>query len=327
MNRGGTLLLAKGSGVADTVMRRVDKGRCGMLRSATVRDAIFRFGASLGLPAFQRQLSVCAIFKNEAPYLDDWLTFHEGVGVEHFYLYNNESEDGFREVLAPWIAAGKVTLTDWPGVAVQINAYRHCLQRARYRTRWIAFIDLDEFLFSPSGKPLPEALKPYAACTAIFVYWWLYGSSGHVDRPSLPVPEAFTWRYDFELGGQHQLGVTTGRPVQGKCIVNPRKVRHMGVHHPADVDDGIFDEKFRLSPAGTASRERHTTEVLRINHYWARSIQDLRDKTARGRASIAKQKNFDAMVAWDRQINCVEDKIIIPIWERIRDRRRSAGRP
>jgi hypothetical protein len=297
-----------------------------MLKSPTIRDAVFRLGASLGLPAFRRQLSVCAIFKNEAPYLDDWLTFHEGVGVEHFYLYNNDSKDGFRDVLAPWIAAGKVTLTDWPGVAVQINAYRHCIRRARFRTRWIAFIDLDEFLFAPSGKPLPEALEPYAACTAVFVYWWLYGSSGHLDRPNRPVPEAFTWRYDFDLGGDHQLEGTTGRPAQGKCVVNPRKVRHMGVHRPANVDNEIVDEKFRPSPEGTASRERHTAEVLRINHYWARSIQDLRDKAARGRASTDKQKNFVAMVTWDRQINCVEDKIIIPIWERIRVSQRSRRR-
>jgi hypothetical protein len=119
----------------------------------------------------------------------------------------------------------------------------------------------------------------------------------------------------------------TGRPDQGKCIVNPRKVKRMGVHLPAAAAGEIVDEKHRPSPEGTASRERHTTEILRINHYWARSIEDLRDKAARGRASVAKHKSFDAMVAWDREINCVEDRTIVPIWERIRDERRSRREP
>ena len=43
--------------------------------------------------------------------------------------------------------------------------------------------------------------------------------------------------------------------------------------------------------------------------------------------SVAKHKNFDAMVAWDREINCVEDRTIVPIWERIRNERRSRGEP
>ena len=36
-------------------------------------------------------VAVCAIFKNEAPYLKEWIEFNHLVGVEHFYLYNNNS--------------------------------------------------------------------------------------------------------------------------------------------------------------------------------------------------------------------------------------------
>lgn len=30
-------------------------------------------------------LAVCAIFRDEAPYLAEWIEFHRLVGVEHFY--------------------------------------------------------------------------------------------------------------------------------------------------------------------------------------------------------------------------------------------------
>lgn len=32
-------------------------------------------------------LSIGAIFKDEARFLDEWIEFHLGIGVEHFYLY------------------------------------------------------------------------------------------------------------------------------------------------------------------------------------------------------------------------------------------------
>ena len=40
-------------------------------------------------------LSICAIFKNEAKYLKEWIEYHRIFGVDHFYLYNIGSRDSF----------------------------------------------------------------------------------------------------------------------------------------------------------------------------------------------------------------------------------------
>jgi hypothetical protein len=278
--------------------------------------SLFRqLAAPLGIVDFPFALSICAIFRDEAYYLKDWLTFHVGVGVDHFYLYNNDSADDFLAVLKPWIASGKVTLIDWPGKGVQAKAYTDCVRRTRYQTRWIAFIDIDEYLFSPTGKSLPTVLDDYTDCSAVFVYWWLYGSSGNAERSRKPVVEACTRRFDFASGKVRPHG-TTGRPDQGKSIVNPRKTQRMGVHLPQQWTGEICDESKRPSPEGTASPERHSTKVLRINHYWARSIQDLREKAARTRASNGGTRSLDAMLEWEAQINCVEDLEIIPLWDK-----------
>ena len=92
------------------------------------------------------------------------MEFHRLVGVERFLLYNNFSEDHHREVLAPYVEEGIVTVRDWPvldGRVGQIAAYNDCLRWHRHDSRWIAFIDLDEFFFSPSGEPLPAVLADY----------------------------------------------------------------------------------------------------------------------------------------------------------------------
>ena len=58
-------------------------------------------------------LYVCAIFKNETPYLKEWIEFHRIVGVEKFILYQNNSVDDYRYVLDPYVAEGIVELIDW----------------------------------------------------------------------------------------------------------------------------------------------------------------------------------------------------------------------
>ena len=44
------------------------------------------------------KVSICAIFKNEGKYLREWIEFHRIIGIEHFYLYNNNSDDNYETV-------------------------------------------------------------------------------------------------------------------------------------------------------------------------------------------------------------------------------------
>jgi hypothetical protein len=46
-------------------------------------------------------------------------------------------------------------------------AYSDALERSRGRTRWLAFIDLDEFLFSPGPTPLPAAARQLLALSEL----------------------------------------------------------------------------------------------------------------------------------------------------------------
>ncbi len=103
------------------------------------------------------ELSICAIFQDDAAYLPEWIEFHKLQGVKHFFLYNNCSTDDYSAILKPYVKSKEVTLIDWPhkhnpadGMAwngIQCGAYVDCLQNFGKQTDWIAFIDTDEFLF------------------------------------------------------------------------------------------------------------------------------------------------------------------------------------
>lgn len=250
---------------------------------------------------YPHELAMCAIFREEAPFLDEWLAFHAGVGATQFYLYNNFSTDDFRAVLEPWIACGLVRLTDWPVPAGQAAAYRHCLRSARRECRWLAFIDIDEFLFSPQVADIRGILRRYADLPALDVWQLFFGSGGHVARPAQPVAEAYLKRAPLSQ-------------VTVKSIANPRMVYKVGIHR----------SKYWLGDSLDTSR-RHVEgdrspifDVLRINHYWSRSLEDLETKIRRTDASTPQPRDPTWHFNFERALNVETDETIVPLSRAIR---------
>jgi glycosyltransferase involved in cell wall biosynthesis len=280
---------------------------------------------------FRYELCACTMFKNEARYFDEWITFHRAVGVEHFYLYNNGSTDNFREVLEPWVQRGIVTLFDWMDEGGQVAAFNDCVRRFRMQARWIAFLDVDEFLFSPETRDLRTVLPRYEGHPAIFVYWILFGSNGHGQRPEGSVIENFTRCLDLEAAKsddfqhgdalrQRDLYVT-GWAKDGKAIANPRLVRKYYVHQPEHVWKGVvIDEKFRPHLRRMPGTVDLSCSVFRINHYWSKSIEDIRSKVLKGNACWDNKPNakLDRWLERERHLNRTHDDLLVRFWREVK---------
>lgn len=170
-------------------------------------------------------LAACAIFRDEAPFLAEWIEFHRLVGVQHFFLYDNGSEDHPEGVLAPFVDEGCVTLQSWPipfHLRASHKAYADCLERVRGRARWLACLDLDEFLFSPRTYRLDPILREFEDYPGVVARWQVYGSSGELHASPAPVVSRFNRRAP--------AGWVRNRTV--KSIVDPsRALSPAGVHH------------------------------------------------------------------------------------------------
>lgn len=137
-------------------------------------------------PKTKYYLSIGAIFRNEARFLKEWIEYHSMMGVEHFYLFNNLSEDQYREVLNPYIEKGVVELIDWPYQGknhkewnkIQCAAYSDLIKNKGSETFWLAIIDTDEFILPIEKKNLVLFLKDYEGYSGIGINWQLYGTSG-----------------------------------------------------------------------------------------------------------------------------------------------------
>jgi hypothetical protein len=216
-------------------------------------------------------LAVCALYRNEAPYLAEWIEFHRAVGVERFFLYDNRSSDDHMRALAPHVEDGTVVLHEWPHLPVQMDVYNHCLTEHGADARWVAFIDLDEFLFSPTLRPLPEVLRDYEQYPGVGVNWAMFGTSGYRTRPVGLVIENYLRRGDPAKG-------FIGRYV--KSIVQPRATVRCASAHRFDYRHGLAVDENGY-PIHRDATKSVSFERLRINHYYTRSEEELRAKLER----------------------------------------------
>ena len=95
---------------------------------------------------FKDYLSVVAIVKNEALYIEEWIEYHKLLGITRFYIYDNESTDGLKRVLNKYICNGEVIYKSYPGKTMQCFAYNDVINQYKYKTKYMAFIDIDEFI-------------------------------------------------------------------------------------------------------------------------------------------------------------------------------------
>jgi len=204
------------------------------------------------------------IFQDEAPYLKEWIEFHRLLGVDHFYLYNNNSQDDYIEVLNPYIESGVVELMEWPEIAtevavwdkIQIAAYNDGLNRAKSQSKWLAIIDSDEFLFPTVENNLYKFLKKYEnqnGIGGVLVNWVCFGTSW-VEK----IPE------DKLLIETLLLSASSGSD-HFKSVFMPKRVSHVCSPHYV-----IYKKGYRhCTPSGGMPPFIEINKI-RINHYWSR---------------------------------------------------------
>jgi len=220
-----------------------------------------------------KYLSVVAVLKDERPNLEEWLDFHLSVGVEHFYLYDNGSSDGSTEVLHPYIKSGKVTYSYNTMDMCQLACYYNALTAYRDQSTWMAFIDLDEFLFAPGGD-LKTRLKDFEGkAPGIAVNEVFFGSNGHESRPTGGVLLNYTKR-----GEEINKHVKT--ICQPQFTVAPAFNPHSFYYMQGTAVNELGE------PCQGAFNEPGTADIFRINHYWVKSKEEYRAKLERGRADV-----------------------------------------
>lgn len=228
-------------------------------------------------------LSICAIFRDEARFLKEWIEFHRLVGVEHFYLLNNLSGDHYQQVLAPYIRKNIVELHAWnhettaPGrwSPIQTSGYQEMIKKSAEETEWLAILDTDEFLFPVEENNLKILLKQYHAFAALGVNWQMFGTSGVARVPSdALLIETLTLKAPKDYPENFHI----------KSIVRPSQVLSCPNPHFCIFKPGCLQVTEHKIPFEGPFSPTVSIEKIRINHYWARDEQFLYEQKIPRRA-------------------------------------------
>lgn len=271
-----------------------------------VAYALYNYGVRTYIRCFgthdrrkqKHRVALCLIFKNEAPFLKEWLDFHLALGVDHFYLYNNNSDDDFREVLRPYVLGGVITLIDWPQPHSQRWAYKDCYTRFRSECNWIGFLDADEFVCPKYETDINDWLRRFDRFPSVMISYLMFGTGGRVEHD-----------YGKDVIEQYHVCSRNLAPY-GKCFVNTRFEVHEQewenqyfLHHFYMLYP-IFGRQLRTPPVDQFGRmHRFNSPFLTgipkqraniyVNHYWTKAWNLYKGKIKRGDAWYASNPRED----------------------------------
>ena len=219
--------------------------------------------------------TLCAIVKNEAPYLAEWALFHRMIGFDRIVVYENDSDDSTPRVLDRLKRAGIIDeLVSWTNIPVspQFSAYADATRKCP--TDWIMFLDADEFLNIFSRAPVNDFLAGFApdvACVA--VNWRIFGSSGHETFAPGLVLERFT-----RASAPHHA---VNRHV--KSLFRPRYASAVHMHAPIMATGrSVLASGEPLTMATLGICDRLDWSAARVNHYFGKSLEEYAAKRRRG---------------------------------------------
>lgn len=242
-------------------------------------------------------VSVVATVKDEGEYIEEWLEYHKYIGVQHFYIYDNESSDNLEELLAPYIKEGLVTYIAYPGQSMQLEIYNHALDTFGSETYWLMYVDIDEFFVLPQHDNLSEYLKGNENYDQIVVPWYIYGDSGYKVQTEGLVIERFT----FRCRNVHSTG---------KSISRSHRMLYALVHKHC-----IYGKEIVANP-----------EEVRCHHYYGKSEEEFINKKIKrgdvmhGAKNTPKLTEFRAFNKNDVHDDCME-KHVEPVKKAIAETR------
>uniref|UniRef100_A0ACD5ZG24 Uncharacterized protein n=1 Tax=Avena sativa TaxID=4498 RepID=A0ACD5ZG24_AVESA len=221
---------------------------------------------SSSTPAPEKKLiCACTMVRDVAKFLPEWVVYHAAVGVDRFYLYDNGSEDDLAHQVHQLSSAGyDVSTVAWPWTKAQEAGFSHSATVYQDSCEWMAFIDVDEFIFSPrwNQSEIPDASSMLQSVV----------SSLEPDVGQVSLGCA-----DFGPSGQTanpKEGVT-----QGYTCRKRTHERHKSLLRLDAVDDSLVNSihHFALLP----SFRGEWNKQVRVNHYKYQAWEEFKVKFRR----------------------------------------------
>ena len=235
--------------------------------------------------------SICivSIFKNEKHALEEWINHYIKEGVDHFFLTDNGSDDGYIDILNKYIKNGIVSLNVNAERYKQVEHLNFYINDVK-KYDWVIVIDLDEFLYARKNF---NTIKQYLSSLntkiiQIYIPWKMFGSNGHVNQTE-NIIHYFLKR---DIYNNCKL-------INGKCITRTKNLIKICIHQSFTDNNGFIITSDRKVKEYHDNNFIYTSEnilnnsCLHLNHYTIQSWDFFsKIKMSRGDATSSSSDNI-----------------------------------
>lgn len=262
-------------------------------------------------------LTLIAVVRDQEHYVKEWLAFHRIVGVERFVVMLHKCADRTEERIRELPFRDDIFIHHVAdqnvggGPSIQMGAYHWAVRNYGHDSRWLLFIDSDEFFFGTTEDHLPTILRRYEKHGGLAAHWLNFGHNNQVLRPEGLSVEAFTRR----MGGNMDLNRVV------KCAVQTRQLTSlMSPHRQLTIDPIVREHGDPLEANHFWTAKPASWDIVRCNHYHTRSMEDWVERCKRGSCNTvyANRETYDVKRFIGRGGD-VEDTTILRFAERIRE--------
>lgn len=229
-----------------------------------------------GSPLFLMRIAVVAIIKDGARYVPEWVAHHLELGVEKFYVFDDNSSDNLRVICnqlhgVQWHPATKTRERE----TLQLDVYNEALAIARNEGfDWILPLDIDEFVRLKQHATFQEMFaEHFHGASQVCMNWRIFGSNDEkFDDPTRLVLDRFT--------GSSYPEFYRNKICKSLAKVSDVVYLHMHIHKVTG---------FSLNGSGGGANQTMRDEIdgfygkyVEVNHYCIRSVQEFLEKQRRG---------------------------------------------
>jgi hypothetical protein len=251
-----------------------------------------------------RGTCILASARNEGVYFLEWIAYHKSIGVEHFFIYTNDNEDGSDLLLSALADNGVIT---WirnelaPGNSAQLKAFGHALSVLPdiLDFKWVLITDLDEFfVYDPS---LHSSIGDFLSwqdrqpVDTVAINWIFLGSTGQTRWSEVPLSKRNTKLLTRqEVGDGWRLLKAISKPnriIHSEPHFSRTDDRRELVRRHANGEFHAYDQPPDGFPATPAFSNSVDTERATIYHYIFKSAEEVLWRNTRNRGDQAMRLN------------------------------------
>ncbi|KAK7386926.1 hypothetical protein VNO78_27302 [Psophocarpus tetragonolobus] len=192
------------------------------------------------------ELCACTMVWNQAHAIREWVIYHTWLGIQRWFIYDNNSEDNIDDVVKELEDKGyNISRVIWPWIKSQEAGFSHCSLIAKEECKWVGFFDVDEFFYlkEMQKNALRTLVSNFSNSIAEIRTGCLnFGPSGLKTHPKQGVTVGYTCRLRT--------------PERHKSIVRPDLLHEslLNVVHHFELKEGFRPHNMAQS-------------VVVINHY------------------------------------------------------------